>query len=71
MDLDENEGWPRLLALDQLSLVELPGIEPAALPGLLLPYLPVLQGVIAESPRRCALRTPQRSAISWACPRAC
>jgi hypothetical protein len=48
MDLDENEGWPRLLALDQLSLVELPGIEPVALPGLLLPYLPVLQGVIAE-----------------------
>jgi hypothetical protein len=38
MDLDENEGWLRLLALDQLSLVELPGIEPAALPGFLLPY---------------------------------
>jgi hypothetical protein len=28
MDLDEKESWPRLLTLDQLSLVELPGIEP-------------------------------------------
>jgi hypothetical protein len=71
MDLDEKEGWPRLLALDQLSLMELPGIEPAALPGLLLPYLPVLQGVIAEVGAALALRTPQRSAISWACQHAC
>jgi hypothetical protein len=38
---DVKESWPRLLALTSFSLVELPGIEPGALPVLLPSELPV------------------------------
>jgi hypothetical protein len=34
-NLDEKESWPRLLALTSFFFVELPGIEPAALAGIL------------------------------------
>ena len=36
VSLDEKESWPRLLDLASFSSVELPGIEPDALPGLLV-----------------------------------
>ena len=36
-----NENWPELVALASLFSVELPGIEPVALPGLLPSDLPV------------------------------
>jgi len=51
-DLDEKESWPRLLALDQLSLVELPGIEPEPLPGKIQSELPVRSISIQFSPAR-------------------
>jgi hypothetical protein len=34
-NVDEKESWPRLLAMTSFPCVELPGIEPDSLPGLL------------------------------------
>ena len=37
----KKENWPELVALTSIFSVELPGIEPDALPGLLPSELPV------------------------------
>src|ERR1700728_2865449 len=51
-DLDAKENWPRLLALTSFPCVELPGIEPVALPGLLPSELPVRYITFPFSPVR-------------------
>jgi hypothetical protein len=34
-EFDEKENWPELVALTSVPLVELPGIEPELLPGIM------------------------------------
>jgi hypothetical protein len=49
----EKRNWPELAALTSIFSVELPGIEPDALPGNMPPDLPVRSISVLFSPARC------------------